>query len=86
MITFEDFKMEDEQCALSGKLNRTSLTKVSFQIDQKREEDRNGSYVDSIKNHLSAFSATQLETELTLNTQGFPHCASIQFHCWASSI
>ena len=77
MIKFEVFKMEDEQCALSGKLNRTSLTKVSFQIDQKMEEDRNGSWNDSVKNHLSAFSATQLETELTMNTQGFPHRASI---------
>ena len=28
--------MEYEQFAVSGKLDRTSLTKVSFQIDQKR--------------------------------------------------
>ena len=64
-------QMEDYLTAVSEKLERTSLTKVSLQFDEKREEGHTGSYVDSVKDHTSAVSATQSENTVRFEQPRF---------------
>ena len=54
------------------KLVRTSLTKVSFQLAEKSEEDRTDSWADFIKDYISAVSVAQPENTVNIEQPNFP--------------
>ena len=61
--------MEDDLSALIEKLDRTSLTNDSLQLDEKREEDRSGFWFDYIEDRTSTVPAIQPENTVNFENQ-----------------
>ena len=63
--------MEDYLSALIEKLDRTSLTNDSLQLDEKREEDRSGFWFDYIEDRTSTVPAIQPENTVNFEEPNF---------------
>ena len=63
--------MEDYLSALIEKLDRTSLTNDSLQLDEKREENRSGFWFDYIEYRTSTVPAIQPENTVNFEEPNF---------------